>query len=129
MKKSWVIIIILFLFILICVFFIQKDYEKTPETIYINGKIITLNSENFIASRMHVKDGKIISIGEIKEYPKKIKVIDLKGATILPGFIDSHSHVALSSFLDAMIDLSGFTHKSNEEIWTYLAQQLKTKRD
>lgn len=129
MKKSWLIIIILFIFILICSFFIQKDYEKTPETIYINGNIITLDSENSIASRMHVKDGKIFSIGKIKEYPKEIKVIDLKGATILPGFIDSHSHVALSSFLDAMIDLSGFTHKSNEEIWTYLAQQLKNKKE
>ena len=66
MKKSWVIIIILFILILICSFFIQKDYEKTPETIYINGNIITLDSENSIASRMHVKDGKIFSIGKNK---------------------------------------------------------------
>tara|TARA_B110000503_G_scaffold142877_1_gene241414 strand:+ start:812 stop:1201 length:390 start_codon:yes stop_codon:yes gene_type:complete len=127
MKKASIILIPLL--ILICGFFIQRDYEKTPETIYINGNIITLDHENCIASKMHVKNGKIISIGNSKEYPKEIKIVDLKGATVLPGFIDSHSHVALSSFLDSMIDLSGFTHKSNEEIWTYLVQQLKTKKE
>jgi imidazolonepropionase-like amidohydrolase len=46
---------------------------------------------------MHVKDGKIISIRKIKEYPKEIKVLDVRGATILFGII--FIKISLFSFL------------------------------
>ena len=41
-------------------------------------------------------------------------IIDLKGKTLLPGFIDSHTHPVISAFLYDMVDLSGFTHNSKK---------------
>lgn len=112
---------------------ISADFTKTEDTIYINGNIITLENERPIATAMFIKNGLIEAIGNHKEVIQfkndNVAIVDLKGATILPGFIDSHSHVALSSFLDPMIDLSGFKHQTNAEVWNYLKEQLATKKE
>ncbi|MCD0489124.1 amidohydrolase [Pedobacter sp. MC2016-14] len=66
------------------------------QTIYTNGKIITVDAANTIAEAVAVKDGKIIAVGTLKEV-EKVKgadatIVDLKGKTLVPGFIDGHSH-------------------------------------
>ena len=97
-------------------FYISKDFTKTPPTIYHNGTIITLENEMPSAQAMLVEDGIIKAIGtneEILKLQSNQKLVDLKGATVLPGFIDPHTHVAISSFLANMVDLSGFTHQTN----------------
>lgn len=77
--------------------------QQTPsETVFVNGKIVTVDDESFssrlgtIAQAMHVKDGKILHIGTNDQIRPmagpNIKVIDLKGRTVLPGFILTHEH-------------------------------------
>lgn len=100
-----------------------KDFEKEAPTIYTNGNIITLNDDQPAAEAMFIKDGVIVEIGSneaMSKYSSEvINNIDLKSATIMPGFIDSHTHFALTMFMSDMIDLSGFKHKSNSEVWEY----------
>ncbi|MDI9619346.1 MAG: amidohydrolase [Candidatus Nezhaarchaeota archaeon] len=56
-----------------------------------------MNEEFTIAEAVAVKDGKILAVGSNQEIEKLVgketKIIDLKGATVLPGIIDSHIHV------------------------------------
>ena len=64
------------------------------KTIYINGEYITLES---IKCEAILIEGKIISkIGtkeEILKYKdKETRIIDLEGKTMMPAFIDTHSH-------------------------------------
>ena len=56
----------------------------------INGNIVTLDDCNPITDSITIKDGFIDSIGEINTNKKNI---DLKGATVIPGFIDAHFHL------------------------------------
>ncbi len=62
----------------------------------INGKVITVDDKNPRAEAFAVKEGKFIAVGSTKEIKKYIgkntEVIDAKGNTITPGFIDSHMH-------------------------------------
>jgi len=62
----------------------------------IKGNIITVVNQKPRAEAIGVKGGKIISVGSGSEVEqgvgKATRVLDLKGKTVLPGFIDSHAH-------------------------------------
>lgn len=121
MKKAFRVSLLLLGFILLFYIYVKQDFEQTSPTIYINGTIITLNEKQPIAKAMFVKNGKIIEIGSnksIKKFESKNTfTVDLKGATVMPGFIDPHTHFSISMFLSEMHDLSGFKYHSNKEVW------------
>ncbi len=127
MKKKHLIFGLLILVLLISYLYLSQDFKKTPTTLYVNGNIITLDKNLTIAQTMLVENGKIKAIGSTKELSKlitkNINTVDLNGATVLPGFIDPHTHFVLSMFMENMIDLSGFKHKSNKEVWSYFESE------
>ncbi|CDR65939.1 N-acetylglucosamine-6-phosphate deacetylase [Staphylococcus schweitzeri] len=68
------------------------------ELIIYNGKIYT---EDVTVDKgyVHIKDGRIVSVGEVdnvenivNDTTNKIQVIDVQGHHVLPGFIDIHIH-------------------------------------
>ncbi|HAQ39674.1 MAG TPA: amidohydrolase [Clostridiales bacterium] len=65
------------------------------ETVFLNGRIFTSDEKHPYADAMIVKNGKIFWIGDEKEVNKCRDVVDLKGRTVLPGFIDAHMHPLL----------------------------------
>lgn len=67
--------------------------------IYINGKIISLNSQSREADSFAVKDGKFAAVGS-EAYCRACcgdfsEVVDLKGKTVLPSFFEAHAHPQL----------------------------------
>ncbi len=73
--------------------------------IYYNADIVTMDEAVPTAEAVCVKNGKIDSLGAKSELMSKhphAELIDLQGRTLLPGFIDGHSHIistALSNML------------------------------
>src|SRR5450755_4406792 len=69
---------------------------ETADSIFINGKIITVDANNSIAQAVAVKDGKIVAVGKTEDIIKwkgaGTEVINLQGKTLTPGFVDGHSH-------------------------------------
>lgn len=65
--------------------------------IYFNGNIITINDKEPITDAVLIEDGKIIKTGLkddlLKLAEEDVELIDLQGKTMLPGFIDAHSHI------------------------------------
>ncbi len=75
----------------------QTNSKDAADAIYYGGDIITMegDSANY-AEAVVVKDGKIVFIGS-KADAEKMKgdstvMNDLQGKTLLPGFLDAHSH-------------------------------------
>jgi hypothetical protein len=74
-----------------------------PEVIVHNGKIYTMddtsNSANAgtIVEALAIRDGKILLTGNNKQILSlrgpQTRVIDAKGRTVVPGIIDTHSHL------------------------------------
>ncbi len=67
------------------------------DAIYVGGDIVTVNDAQPTAEALAVKDGKILAVGGRRQVVGAHKgptttVIDLAGKTLLPGFIDPHSH-------------------------------------
>ena len=73
--------------------------KVAADTVFINGKVITVDKDFSIKKAIAIKDGWIIDVGEndeIKEYiGDKTEVIDLGGRTIMPGACDAHCHSAM----------------------------------
>ncbi|AFL80284.1 putative TIM-barrel fold metal-dependent hydrolase [Aequorivita sublithincola DSM 14238] len=91
----------------------SKSVDTTSEAssqLYFNGDIITMNSDTpeYVEAVVEQK-GKIVFIGSKKDaeakYPEAEKV-DLKGKTLLPGFIDPHSHFGMVSNSMGQVDLN-----------------------
>lgn len=66
------------------------------DTILLNGKILTFDKNDSIVEAVAINEGKIVQVGETTEIERlagnKTKWIDLKGRTLLPGFVDAHTH-------------------------------------
>ena len=66
------------------------------DSIYLNGNVITVDDKTPSAEAIATKDGLIIAVGSGK-YISGFKgpltsVVELNNKTIVPGFIDAHSH-------------------------------------
>ena len=89
-----------FICLLIAFFaFIKLDKSAVvtdADKIIINGIVVTVNDANTIAEAVAIKDGNILAVGtnkEIKAFKGDLtEVVDLHGKTLIPGFIDGHSH-------------------------------------
>ncbi|MGQ4911563.1 MAG: amidohydrolase [Candidatus Thorarchaeota archaeon] len=67
------------------------------DLVVFNGNIITMDPRNPHASAMAVKSYKVLAVGGEEEVidlvPTAKKVIDLGGKTVVPGFVDAHTHM------------------------------------
>jgi predicted amidohydrolase YtcJ len=79
-----------------------------------NARIYTVNPKQPRASAMAVRGGSILAVGDdvAKFIGQSTRVIDAQGATVIPGFIDSHGHVrSLGESLESL-DLRGKTSEA-----------------
>ena len=105
--------------------------ENKADKIFLGGDIITVDDKNPEAQAVAVRNGKILAIGSETEVLKyegsNTEVIDLKGNTLLPGFIDIHTHPILSAKTAETIDISGFNHKNQAEVMESLKKGIEEK--
>lgn len=90
------------------------------DLVLLNGKVVTVDPNDTITEAVAVKGGRIVGVGtseEVKELiGEETKVIDLKGKTLLPGFIDTHCHPALGGTEIFEVDCRSPPVKSIKEI-------------
>jgi predicted amidohydrolase YtcJ len=75
---------------------VAPAWGQSPDTVLINGKIVTVDPSRTAREALAIRDGRIVALGTSAEIRKlagaKSKVIDLQGHTVIPGLIDSHMH-------------------------------------
>jgi predicted amidohydrolase YtcJ len=78
------------------------DQEK-PDLILHNGNVYTMNGQEPRAQAIAIARGRIVAIGSDTEVLNLAfaggKKIDLGKKTVLPGFIDAHSHPAMAGMM------------------------------
>src|SRR5438876_4289539 len=69
--------------------------NEAPDTVFINGKIHTMDDESTVASAVSIRDGRVVEVGNapMPHHGPNTKVIDLRGRTVVPGIIDNHNHI------------------------------------
>lgn len=92
---------------------------------FIHGKVITVNANDDIVEAVGVKGDKIVYVGSSDELlsiaSESTQIIDLKGRTLMPGFIDCHYHPILNGLFGdgqgaAIINIAYDQCRSIEEI-------------
>ena len=98
----------------------------TADLIIHNATVYTVNESFETATAVVVKDGKFIAIGgeDLLNQYKARSVVDLKGFSVYPGFIDAHCHFYNFGLLQEQLDLSGT--KSFEEVVDRVASYITT---
>ena len=77
------------------------------DKVLYNGNFITMDAELSRKKWAAVKDGKIAELGDDDNYPQdSAELIDLKGATALPGLVDCHNHVPIAGLKLKSVDLA-----------------------
>jgi predicted amidohydrolase YtcJ len=98
------------------------------KTIYTNGLIHTLDTNQPVVESVVVENGRILDLGSHHEMSLQwgragTRVIDLQGKMVTPGLIDSHLHMSGVAFNFLDLDLTGVTSKSE------MLDKIKQKAD
>lgn len=102
---------------------------QSPDLIVINGNVYTAAGKPR-AQALAVANGKVTQTGSTADIKKlagpKTQVIDLKGAFVMPGFNDAHSHLANGGFEKLNVNLIGT--KSLAEMQSRIAARVKDSK-
>lgn len=74
------------------------------------GTVLTITSGVIENGVVVIKNGKIQAVGRDIPVPPDLRVIDVSGKYVMPGIIDSHSHIALA-------DVNEATDPVTPQIW------------
>ena len=70
---------------------------QAPDTILVNGKIVTVDDRFTIAEALAIRNGRIVATGSTTDIEKlkgpQTRTIDLNRRTVIPGLIDNHFHL------------------------------------
>ena len=98
--------------------------SANPELIVINADVRTSDKSNDRASAFAVKDSKFIAVGNNEDVLDMVgdstRVIDANGNTVVPGFIDSHTHLSSGVKIVTGINLSGIREKA---VWLEMIKE------
>jgi N-acyl-D-amino-acid deacylase len=67
-------------------------FAQQYDVLILNGKIIDGTGNSWFYGDVAIKDGKILYVGKANN-ATATKVINAKGLTVAPGFIDVHAHI------------------------------------
>lgn len=75
-------------------------FAQDQTLVFTNAKIIPIVGEEIDNGMMMIQNGKIIGCAQRLPMPKNARVINLKGKVIMPGLVDTHSHIGGSAGAD-----------------------------
>jgi predicted amidohydrolase YtcJ len=79
----------------LCVFALLSCGKDAADMLVYNASVYTVDSSFQVADAIVIKEGKILAVGQYADLSKKYaakEIIDAKGASVYPGFIDAHAH-------------------------------------
>lgn len=71
--------------------------EIADALVFVNGRILTLDPRRPVVAALAVAGGRVAATGGRGEVERRrdrhTRVIDLRGATVIPGLVDAHAHL------------------------------------
>lgn len=114
-----------------CEVFNEKS-KNTEITVFRNGIILTVDQGFSVAEALAIENNKIIAVGTEEEVLATIgssyKTYDLKGQTLLPGFIDAHAHIVAGGTASNGMEYVGMErYRTTDEVLSFLKELASSK--
>lgn len=82
----------------------ESATKQTEQVLYSGGKIITMEGQKpQYVDAVLVENDKITQVGTLNDVKKhlhgKVSMVDLKGKTMMPGFIEPHLHPSIAALM------------------------------
>ena len=101
--------------------------QESATTVLVNATILTMNQAQPTAEAMAVRGGRILAVGDESSVRQaagsEVELYDLDGATVVPGFIESHEHMMMQGGLLPWADLTPATTRDRDEALEKLRHQ------
>lgn len=91
-----------------------------------NARFLTMDPDRPVAHDLGIWQGRIAGLDEAVTSLPAREVVDLQGATVLPGFIDAHVHLAWTGFKQNTPSIAGRT--SVEDVLAVVAEAVARTR-
>jgi len=115
---------------LVCSIAMLSAQTPPPDLVLHNARIYTVDSRNSVAEAVAIAGERIVQVGKDREVlalkSASTRVLDMQGATIVPGFHDAHGHVVGLGASLQDVDLRGTT--SYEEVVGRVRRRLASAR-
>ncbi len=96
MKTAWSHLVVVAMAVALASCSNEDTFESAADTVLLNGKILTVDNAFTTAKAIAIEGERIVAVGSsdaISQYVgSSTRVIDLNGATVIPGLIDNHMH-------------------------------------
>jgi len=84
--------------------------EWPASVMMVNAHILTMDASDSVADALLMEGQYIVAIGSRelvqRQAHKSTRIIDMKGRTLMPGFVDAHSHFPSSALAHTGLDLA-----------------------
>lgn len=97
---KWKTILLILLALMVGLGVLVRIALRTPQPpahqVFINGNILTMDANNSIVQAVSTRGERIEAVGSTEQIMALVgdqtEMVDLRGRTMLPGFIDAHGH-------------------------------------
>jgi predicted amidohydrolase YtcJ len=111
---SWKSLCLVVLALLVGAGVLLKIALRTPQPpahqVFINGTVLTMDAENSVVQAISTRGDVIEALGTTEQVMAlagdDTQVVDLRGRTVLPGFVDAHGHFPGSGMSAIAADLN-----------------------
>ena len=116
MKITTTVLLLLALSFVVAPFSLPGAYNPAAppaDIVFKNGNIYTVNQRAPHAEAIAIKGDRIVLVGSNAQAQKLVgkstRVVDLHGATVVPGMTDAHHHLEGVGFREMTLNLEGIT--------------------
>jgi hypothetical protein len=93
--------------------------QEETTTVFVGGTVLTVDAAFSEAEAIAIRGARILAVGTEADVRAAAgagaTVVDLQGRTVLPGFIDAHTHVVAGSIVDTLMDYVGMARFQTAE--------------
>jgi predicted amidohydrolase YtcJ len=125
-KASYIVLLTTFIYFCLIATSCTEDAHQPATLVLLNGNVITVDADFSQVEAVAVSGNRIVAVGSNEDIRSFIgpdtDVIDLDGATVLPGLIDAHAHLVSLGEELTRLNISGAG--SYDEIVTRIEERV-----